>query len=305
MDRVALRVACSALVVTTISVPARAADVPRPALVDSDRQTGWRLLATGGVEFLIQLEAAHAAALRSGDQLVFDVPADLGGVRSFRIVIGNWRLPREGAGLANVAVLPGPLLAAATSDPPAADEQPPSPVRRGDEPPEDATIVGAAAGDAAVGDTALGDAAAGETAAGDTGVGDTAAAVPDAVVDPYAAAAPPTATAPREPDDVAPSLFEPAAERPLPHVADVAAVGDVTSHRPPGSVDAPGDEQSGAAGPSDLRPWWPLTAALMALFASLGGNLFLGWIGWDARRRYRSLLGTLRESQHRAITAAQ
>lgn len=295
MDRVALRVACSALVATTISLLARAADEPRPALVDSDRQAGWRLLATGGVEFLIQLEPAHAAALRSGDQLVFDVPADLGGVRSFRIVIGNWRLPREGAGLANVAVLPGPLVAAATSGPPAADEQPPSPVRHGDEPPEGATIVGAAAGDVA----------AGETAAGDTATGDTAGAVPDAVVDPYAAAAPPTATAPREPGDVAPSLFEPAAERPLPHVADVAAVGDVTSQRPPGSVDAPGGEQPGAAGPSDLRPWWPLTAALMALFASLGGNLFLGWIGWDARRRYRSLLGTLRESQHRAITAAQ
>lgn len=37
-------------------------------------------------------------------------------------------------------------------------------------------------------------------------------------------------------------------------------------------------------------PWLWLTLTLLALFASLGGNLFLGWITWDARSRYRAIL---------------
>ncbi len=34
-------------------------------------------------------------------------------------------------------------------------------------------------------------------------------------------------------------------------------------------------------------PWLPLTCTLLGLFASLGVNLFLGWIAWDARHRLR------------------
>ena len=38
------------------------------------------------------------------------------------------------------------------------------------------------------------------------------------------------------------------------------------------------------------RPWFFLTMTLFALFASLGGNLFLGWVTWDIRLRFRELL---------------
>ena len=38
------------------------------------------------------------------------------------------------------------------------------------------------------------------------------------------------------------------------------------------------------------KPWWPLTLALATLFGSLGGNVYLGWITWDTRSRYRVLL---------------
>ena len=34
-------------------------------------------------------------------------------------------------------------------------------------------------------------------------------------------------------------------------------------------------------------PWLPLTFTLFALFASLGGNLYLGWITWELRNRFR------------------
>jgi hypothetical protein len=38
------------------------------------------------------------------------------------------------------------------------------------------------------------------------------------------------------------------------------------------------------------RSWTLLTLVLLALFASLGGNIYLGWIAWDAYKRYRALL---------------
>jgi hypothetical protein len=38
------------------------------------------------------------------------------------------------------------------------------------------------------------------------------------------------------------------------------------------------------------KPWLWLTVTLMGLFASLGSNLFLGWIALDLRRRCRRLM---------------
>jgi hypothetical protein len=40
--------------------------------------------------------------------------------------------------------------------------------------------------------------------------------------------------------------------------------------------------------PSPGKPWLPLIVTLFALFASLGGNVFLGWIAWDSRQRCRT-----------------
>ena len=37
------------------------------------------------------------------------------------------------------------------------------------------------------------------------------------------------------------------------------------------------------------RPWLPFTMALSAAFACFGGMLYLGWIAWDYRKRYRQL----------------
>lgn len=55
----------------------------------------------------------------------------------------------------------------------------------------------------------------------------------------------------------------------------------------------PAPEPPPAAAPSTeaSRPWMPLTLSLLALFASLGGNVYLGWITWDTRGRYREFLG--------------
>ena len=38
------------------------------------------------------------------------------------------------------------------------------------------------------------------------------------------------------------------------------------------------------------KPWWPLSLALVGLFVSLGGNVYLTWITLNTRGQYRTLL---------------
>ena len=52
-------------------------------------------------------------------------------------------------------------------------------------------------------------------------------------------------------------------------------------------------EQSGGS-------WWPLTL-MLALLGSFGGNLYLGWITWETRNRYRTLLHRRSETEPEAF----
>jgi len=95
------------------------------------------------------------------------------------------------------------------------------------------------------------------------------------------------------------SMWPPKAESPaVPQLLDPDPVGRKMELQP-ASYAAEATESSPS--PSDVKPqpyepdepakpWLPLTVALLVLFASLGGNLFMGWITWDARCRYRALL---------------
>ncbi len=42
------------------------------------------------------------------------------------------------------------------------------------------------------------------------------------------------------------------------------------------------------------RPWSVLVGSVVLLCCSLGANVYLGWIAWDARHRYRSAVAKLR-----------
>jgi hypothetical protein len=44
----------------------------------------------------------------------------------------------------------------------------------------------------------------------------------------------------------------------------------------------------------ESRPWLPLTGALVALFASLGANAYLGWVHQSLRSNYRSLVARMK-----------
>ena len=79
---------------------------------------------------------------------------------------------------------------------------------------------------------------------------------------------------------------KPLAGQPAAFVTSTSA-GDSTAANAAGkAVATPVVENSATA----EKPWLPLCLTVVALFASMGGNIFLGWITWDVRSRYRSLL---------------
>ncbi len=106
----------------------------------------------------------------------------------------------------------------------------------------------------------------------------------------------PQRLAPRAPAALPPNpASKPLAEHSVAYVApppggnSAVAMGKGT-----GEGDSPifvGRKLGQSPGSSATKPWLPLWLAMVTLFASLGGNIFLAWITWDARNRYRSLLG--------------
>ncbi len=49
-----------------------------------------------------------------------------------------------------------------------------------------------------------------------------------------------------------------------------------------------------SGGVEPTEPWVPLLVAVALLAASLGANLYLGWVAWDARGQYRNAVAKLR-----------
>jgi hypothetical protein len=99
--------------------------------------------------------------------------------------------------------------------------------------------------------------------------------------EPKAADRPPPAPAPPHaltPDPGSRSLPErPAVYNAEPPKAAAAQPQPKPSAEPPAAMPA--------------APWLPLTFTLFGLFASLGANVFLCWVTWDARQRLRKTRG--------------
>jgi hypothetical protein len=57
------------------------------------------------------------------------------------------------------------------------------------------------------------------------------------------------------------------------------------------------DELQAGRIPSAQKIWWPLTTTVVLLFASIGGNFYLGWLAVDFYRRYREAAWELRTSR--------
>ncbi|MEK6247808.1 MAG: hypothetical protein N2C12_06480, partial [Planctomycetales bacterium] len=57
---------------------------------------GWQPLATGGLEYVIQIEPHQLKTLKPGDEISVGVRPELRDVRRYRIIVGTGPLPREG-----------------------------------------------------------------------------------------------------------------------------------------------------------------------------------------------------------------
>ena len=185
---------------------------------------GWQPLPGGGVEYIIQIEPEMLDTLRGGEDLGSDIPPNLD-VRSYRITVGNGKLPRKE---------PAEPAAAPTEMP---KSKMPDPTK-------------------------------------------------SLFNDPFFGSSKSTGSpSDSSPSDTPGKLPPDAASKPLPHQ-------QVTFEKP--TLDKVPQETQTPAGVATseepARPWWALTMALVILFGSLGGNLYLCWIAFDARSRYRGLL---------------
>jgi hypothetical protein len=81
--------------------------------------------------------------------------------------------------------------------------------------------------------------------------------------------------------ELGPLLPDPRAKR----LEQTVSYNEHEAHRPPDPVAAETNAEKSAD-----RPWLPLIATLVALFTSLGGNVYLGWLLGESRSRCRTLL---------------
>ena len=56
---------------------------------------GWQRLPEGGMQYIIQLDPQTLELLRAGEPIQSDIPPSAGDIRSYRIVVGTQKLPRD------------------------------------------------------------------------------------------------------------------------------------------------------------------------------------------------------------------
>ncbi len=267
---------------------------------------GWQPTADGGgLEYIIQIEPEWLQALASGDvsELTSTIHPDVQNVRRFRIRIGTEKPPRIGAEMfrdqqkaANTDTQET-AESTGTPQPKEAESAPPwtpPPRKSGSRwttpPPEPSP-----------------------TPAGEPNSSSQTAA-PDEPQRDRTTQAPPTTADDGRPtlaDVEHPGSFVPDPEsEPLAHMPTAFTQSRDTGAEPVESptnsaadvsstiLNARSDQndhetdQTDAASPGtdkSGKPWGLLTFALLCLFASLGGNVYLGWIAWDTHGRYRTL----------------
>jgi len=247
---------------------------------------GWQPLPDGGFEYIIQIKPQSLNTLESGQDISSQLPPRLRGMRGYRITVGNAKLPHQGE---PPPVEPAtPDTAPATNDPglrnlppPPANVAPdaialPGPDSAHDSaaptvaaPPHDtAGITPPPALDADPLEKDLTPRTAGymqSSAAihadkgGNQNVGDRMA---------FPGGGSSSAKqAPRQ---------DPSPPHPDSAKASIAAAADTPAQPPP-------------QGAAESKPWLPLFGTVLALFASLGANVYLGWNTLAMRSRFRSL----------------
>ena len=242
---------------------------------------GWQPTEQGDLEYIIQIEPELIQSLLEGREISSEVFPDLKDVRRFRIRVGDQEVPRE---------TPSPV------DPPTVEE---TVEAVEDQPAADASDVSGDSGDSAITEEApvQENPPAGTAAPSPTG----AQPPPPSSLQWPGAAENQFSKRPVDPDEspvvseMPPDPLEPDPQsRPLENrqagfVQETADKESVV--RSPSDEILAGNESAkgSATAPGGAKPWWPLTAAVVALFTSLGGNAYLAWLALGFRARCLSL----------------
>ena len=236
-------------------------------------EVGWQPLSDGGVEYIIQIEPDLLPLLADNQDITSEVPADLD-VRRYRITVGTGKVHRDkGRRAANRP----PALPPADAD--SAKSGLWHPRDDSADPPESAR--GSDRRDAPANDPGVDDAdPIDETTANDSN---------------EAPSKPARTTRPLFDLNEAPKRLQMADGRDGGGAMKSRYVEPASDEPPPKSKSKRAAQDSSAQtvardAESPARPWLALVAALLALFLSLGVNFYLGWVAWDARREYRTLL---------------
>lgn len=239
-------------------------------------EVGWRPLPGGGMQYLIQLDPATVEVLlRTGQAIDSYIPPQVKDVRGFQIGVGTGKLPRIDP--------PATAQRSDTQKPPDTAAVPPSSVgtRKGPglgslAPPGSPFSLPKAHGPESAGRPPFG--------------GLKSPPWVTEKVDSSTKEEPPRQL-PADPSS------RPFSEKPpaksAPGKASAATFEQWVGHK----EESDKHESSAAAGQRETvpaRPWTALTLALAGLFGSLGGNVYLGWLLIETRRRYRAALRRLK-----------
>jgi hypothetical protein len=73
--------------------------------------------------------------------------------------------------------------------------------------------------------------------------------------------------------------------------ADTGSASSTEKGGEPGAAERKGNAEKDEASPP--KPWLLLAVTVLLLFASLGGNVFLGWVAWDSYNRDRTVVSKI------------
>lgn len=272
---------------------------------------GWQPGDDGRLEYIIQIEPSLLGALKPGTVLSSEIHPDARGVRRFRVQVGTDELPRD-CGMPTSGQPPlGLDVSADSGEPPV--ESPTLLERPGS---ADGAVLDYAEAEPAVsGDSGSSEPRPEDSSAADRSRTELGTPLPPpskpaadrSTMDGFQGDSDsrsrwgisdsPGGSGPIQPP---PQPFDPerAAEPLLNQQISYAEPAEsiTTGTQPERAVSTQPDTLDASTGPVSnpvppAKPWLPLALALFGLFGSLGGNVYLGWIAWGARRRYQALAG--------------
>ncbi|HEX3869939.1 MAG TPA: hypothetical protein VHV77_05865 [Pirellulales bacterium] len=240
---------------------------------------GWEPVAGGGIHYIVQIDPRMLDTMKEGTVVSSDLPEVPGGIRRYRIVVGTGPLPHQGEPLPQAPPPQTPTPATTSSGPTTPSVATP--------PPAVTTSSATTASPTVASPPSTTPSLSTPSPEAHPALSPSTA-THDA---PTAPQAPPTQAPPTQPLPTTTHTFGPDTHF-GPKLPDPSTTTAQPMTTPKPAIDAQALTEATDDG---KRPWMPLTLTLLGLFASLGGNVFLGMVAYSQRSRFDELASRLKE----------